>query len=79
MQQLIDHRADPSASEVIYMEENAQLLTDYNVDPTAARTATSAAAGATHPTNVLLTRTTLEAAALMPRVLQVLQDAISPQ
>ena len=56
------------------MEDNVKRLLAYNVGPTVAGTATSATADAT----VLLTRTTLEAAALMPRVLQVLQEAITP-
>ena len=79
VQQLIDYRADPHATEVMYTEENVQLLIHYTMDPTAARTAIRAAAGATHTPNVLLTRTALAAAALMPRILQVLRNAISPQ
>ena len=28
VQQLIDHRADPAATEIVYMEEHVQLLLD---------------------------------------------------
>ena len=74
VQQLIDHRADPLATEVVYMEDHVQLLIDYNVDRTAARTAAPAIAGATHTQNVLLTRTTFEAAASMPRILHAVSQ-----
>ena len=70
VQQLIDHRADPLATEVIYMEDNVQRLLAYNVDPTAAGTAARDAGSS----EVLLTRTTQEAAASMPRILQVLPE-----
>lgn len=74
VQRLIDHGADPLASEVIYMEDNVQRLLAYNVDPTAAGTASSTTEGAA----TRLTRTTLEAAASMPRILQVLRAASEP-
>lgn len=74
VQQLLDSRADALATEVIYMEDNVQRLLAYNVDPTAAGTAASDAAGST----AVLTRTTLEAAASMPRILHVLREALAP-
>ena len=74
VQQLLDSRADALATEVIYMEDNVQRLLAYNVDPMAAGTAASDAAGST----AVLTRTTLEAAASMPRILHVLREALAP-
>ena len=64
IQQLTDHRADPSARQIIYMGDNVQRLLAYNVDPVAAG---SAASGA-QDSEFLVTRTALEAAASMPRI-----------